>query len=347
MRRFGIHKDWVRPVVQWFDADYMSMSFEQARAQPDRPELLRCLPFVFLHLGCFGVIWVGWSMAAVVAAVLLYLVRMFAITAFYHRYFSHRTFKTGRVRQFLFGVLGASAVQRGPLWWAYQHRHHHAHSDEEEDAHSPWQWGFWWAHIGWITSRRNFPTDYSKVKDWARYPELRFLNRFDLVVPALLAAGLFGSGMLLERLYPALGTTGLQMLIWGFFISTTFLFHATASINSLAHLIGRRRFATADQSRNSFLLSLLTLGEGWHNNHHRYMSTTRQGIYWWEIDITFYLLKLMSWLGLVHDLRPVPRSAYDRNSRLPQDVDSSVPSTNATIPPSLASAQPNRLNENV
>lgn len=303
-----------RALIQWFDADYMDMSFEEVRAQPDRPELLRCLPFVALHLGCLGALWVGWSWTAVLAAVFLYLVRMFAITAFYHRYFSHRTFKTGRIRQFLFGVLGASAVQRGPLWWAYQHRHHHRHSDEEEDPHSPLQWGFWWAHIGWITSRRNFPTDYRKVKDWAQFPELRFLNRFDLVVPALLAGGLFLTGALLERLYPALGTSGLQMLVWGFFISTTFLFHATASINSLAHLIGRRRFDTGDHSRNSFLLSILTLGEGWHNNHHRFMSTTRQGIYWWEIDITFYVLKIMSWLRLVHDLRPVPKSAYEPQS---------------------------------
>jgi stearoyl-CoA desaturase (Delta-9 desaturase) len=303
-------QEWGRSVWQWFDADHSRLTWDEVRTQPDRPDLVRCLPFVFLHLGCLAVIWVGWSPVAVAVAILLYLVRMFAITAFYHRYFSHRTFKTGRLRQFLFAVLGASAAQRGPLWWAYHHRNHHRHSDDEEDVHSPWQWGFWWAHIGWITSRRNFPTDYRQVKDFARFPELRFLNRFDLLVPLLLMVGLFATGTVLGRTFPALETSGGQMLVWGFFISTTFLFHATASINSLAHLIGRRRFATPDQSRNSFLLSLITLGEGWHNNHHRYMTATRQGFYWWEIDITFYGLKVMSWLRLVHDLRPVPIAAY-------------------------------------
>ena len=310
MKAERVKRGWGKSLIQWFDADYMDRTFEEVRAQPDKPELIRCLPFAFLHLGCLGVLWVGWSWTAVLVAVSLYLVRMFAITGFYHRYFSHRTFKTGRFRQFLFAVLGASAVQRGPLWWAYQHRHHHRHSDEEEDAHSPFQWGFWWAHIGWITSRRNFPTDYGKVKDFAQYPELRFLNRFDLVVPGLLAGGLFATGFVVNAMYPALGTSGAQLLIWGFFISTTFLFHGTASINSLAHLIGRRRFETGDQSRNSFLLSIITLGEGWHNNHHRYMGATRQGIYWWEIDITYYGLKILSWLGVVYDLRPVPKSAY-------------------------------------
>jgi stearoyl-CoA desaturase (Delta-9 desaturase) len=305
---------WMHSIWQWFDADYTRLTREEIDAQPDRPEFLRCLPFVFLHLGCFAVIWVGWSPVAMAAAVLLYLVRMFSITAFYHRYFSHRTFRTGRIRQFLFGVVGASAAQRGPLWWAYHHRNHHRHSDEEEDVHSPWQWGFWWAHIGWITSRRNFPTDYDQVKDLARFPELRFLNRFDLLVPILLMAGLFAIGTFLGKTYPALGTTGPQMLVWGFFISTTVLFHATASINSLAHLIGRRRFATPDHSRNSFLLSLITLGEGWHNNHHRYMTATRQGFYWWEIDITYYGLKVLSWLRIVHDLRPVPKAAYEEQS---------------------------------
>ncbi|MEX2381420.1 MAG: fatty acid desaturase [Opitutales bacterium] len=265
-------KGWVRSLVQWLDSDYPQQSWEQISAQPDRPDLVRCLPFFFLHLGCLGVLWVGWSWTAVWVATLLYLVRMFAITAFYHRYFSHRTFKAGRLRQFLFALLGASAAQRGPLWWAYQHRNHHRHSDEEEDVHSPWQWGFWWSHIGWITSGRNFPTDYRKVKDWARFPELRFLNRFDLLVPALLALGLWVTGFSLARYFPALGTNGWQLLVWGFFISTTVLFHATSSINSLAHLFGSRRFATKDHSRNNFLLSLVTLGEGWHNNHHRFMS---------------------------------------------------------------------------
>jgi len=245
-------------------------------------------------------------------AVLLYLVRMFAITGFYHRYFSHKTFSTSRPAQFLFAVVGATAVQRGPLWWAYQHRHHHLHSDEDEDVHSPCKRGFWWSHIGWITSARNFPTNYEQVRDLAKFPELVFLNRFDSLVPFLFAVTLFALGQLLHVLCPSLHVTGWQMLVWGFFISTTVLFHATSSINSIAHLIGKRRYATDDNSRNSFLLALITLGEGWHNNHHRHMTSTRQGFYWWEIDVSYYLLKILSWTGIIWGLRPVPIAAYDR-----------------------------------
>jgi len=296
-------------LVQWVDADYSDQTFEQLRAQPDRIDWVRCIPFGLLHLGCLGVIWVGWSWPAVVVAIGLYVVRMFAITGFYHRYFSHRSFRTGRLWQFVFAFIGASSAQRGPLWWAAQHRHHHRHSDEEEDAHSPVQHGFWWAHIGWITSPRNFPTDYRQVRDLAKYPELRFLNRFDLVAPLALAVGLFAFGAWLGEVAPSLGASGAQMLVWGFFISTTVLFHGTSAINSLAHQIGTRRFETRDDSRNSFVLSLITLGEGWHNNHHQFMSSARQGLRWWEFEPTWYGLKLLAALRVIRDLKPHPAAA--------------------------------------
>lgn len=184
-----------------------------------------------------------------------------------------------------------------------------------EDAHSPHVHGFLWSHIGWITSRRNFPTDYSKVKDLAKYPELVWLNRFDIVVPVLFATALFGLGRFLEHAAPGLGTTGPQMLVWGFFISTTALFHGTASINSFTHLWGKRRFQTTDDSRNSFILAIITLGEGWHNNHHRYQSATRNGFYWWEIDPTYYGLKALSWTGLIWGLKDVPQSILEEGMR--------------------------------
>jgi stearoyl-CoA desaturase (delta-9 desaturase) len=222
-------------------------------------------------------------------------------------------------QNFLFAVLGETSVQRGPLWWSYQHRHHHRHSDDEEDVHSPTLRGFWWSHIGWITSARNFPTDYSQVPDLVKYPELVFLNRFDSLVPILFALGLFATGHWLGALFPSLHVTSWQLLVWGFFISTTALFHATSSINSLAHLLGKRRYETKDNSRNSLLLALITLGEGWHNNHHRYMSATRQGFYWWEIDVSYYLLKALSWTGLIWDLKPVPPSAYETHNPIPND----------------------------
>ena len=308
-------------VVQWVDSDYGNGDVAAIKARPDRVEWVRAIPFVILHLGCLGVFWVGWSWTAVAAAIGLYLARMFAITGFYHRYFSHKTFHTSRFTQFMFALLGASAVQRGPLWWAYQHRHHHQHSDEECDAHSPNRRGFWWAHIGWITSARNFPTDYSLVRDLAKYPELVFLNRFDSLVPAALAVALAFAGCLLHSYWPGLGVTAGQLVVWGFFISTTALFHATSSINSLAHLMGRRRYETDDNSRNSLILALITLGEGWHNNHHRYMSSTRQGFYWWEVDISYYVLKGISWTGIIWNLRPVPASAYQPSGAI-QGLDS-------------------------
>ncbi len=296
---------------QWVDSDYFPGGADDVRKRPNKFEWSRCVPFLFIHAGCIAVIWTGWSWTAAIAAVLLYMVRMFAITGFYHRYFSHRTFQTSRLVQFLFAVLGNSSVQRGPLWWASTHRHHHQYSDQEEDKHSPGVRGFVWSHIGWMTSSRNFPTDYQLVKDLAKYPELVFLNRFDLLVPALLGAGLYGLGAWLNAMWPALGTSGWQMVVWGFFISTTVLLHATLFINSLAHVWGRQRFKTGDDSRNSFMLAAITLGEGWHNNHHRYMNSARQGFYWWEIDPTYWGLKILSWMRIIRKLKPVPRSIYE------------------------------------
>jgi stearoyl-CoA desaturase (delta-9 desaturase) len=261
---------------------------------------------------------------------------MFAVTGCYHRYFSHKTYTTSRAGQFVLALLGATAVQRGPLWWAYHHRHHHRHSDEPDDAHSPHVHGFWWSHIGWISSRRNFPTDYSQVRDLARYPELVFLNRFDAVVPALFALAIWSLGHFLGVHAPSLGTNGGQLLVWGFFVSTTALFHGTSCINSMAHLMGRRRYETEDDSRNSFILALVTLGEGWHNNHHRYQAAPRNGFYWWEFDPTYYGLKALSWTGLIWDLKRVPGSvlaegrgspavAVARESGAPAPIEVPVP----------------------
>lgn len=311
MAVFGRLKAMVVSVIQWFDADYRSEELAQRKDTPNKVEWVRTIPFVILHAGCLGVIWTGWSWTAVSAAVFLYFFRMFAVTGFFHRYFSHRTFSTSRFMQFVLAVWGGTCVQRGALWWAYTHRHHHQYSDDPVDKHSPRQHGFLWSHIGWITSAKNFPTDYRRIKDLAKFPELVFLNRFDVLVPVLFATFLFFVGVALNAAFPKLGVTGGQMLVWAFFISTTFLFHGTACINSMAHVFGRRRYETGDDSRNSLILSLITLGEGWHNNHHMHMGCVRQGFYWWELDITYYLLKAMSWAGLIWDLRPVPAAAYD------------------------------------
>ena len=289
-------------VRRWFDTDAVAHDGQDG----DRIDWLRAVPFFAMHLACLAVFWVGVSPVAVLVALALYGLRMFAISGFYHRYFSHRTFRTSRVVQFLAALVGAASVQRGPLWWAAHHRNHHRHTETTLDPHSPRVHGFWRSHMGWFLTREGFRTDWSRIPDLAKYPELRWLDRYDTLVPVLLAVGLYGLGALLERVAPGLGTTGGQMLVWGFFISTTVLFHATVTINSLAHRYGSRRFETGDDSRNNFWLALLTFGEGWHNNHHFFPGTVRQGFRWWEIDLTFYGLKLMSWCGLVRDLKPVP-----------------------------------------
>ena len=298
------HSALIVSILRWVDSE--AGDGEQPADAANRVQWVRIVPFVFLHLMCLGVFWVGWSWVAVATAAALYLVRMFAITGFYHRYFSHRSFKASRPVQFAFAVLGASAVQRGPIWWAAHHRHHHVHSDRPEDAHSPVQRGFLWSHMGWFLSRRHFTPDLGRVRDLLRYPELRWLDRFDIIVPFALAAGLLGLGNVLEATRPDLGTSGGQLLVWGFFISTVACYHGTYTINSLCHVWGRRRYQTGDDSRNNLLLALITLGEGWHNNHHRYPASARQGFYWWEIDLTYYGLRLLAALGLIRDLKQVP-----------------------------------------
>ncbi len=318
-----VHKEEFEPrrfsssLRRWFDNSPLD-------ARPGEPpprkaghvEWSRILPFIGMHAICLTVIWVGFSWVALATAAALYVVRMFAITGFYHRYFSHRTFKTSRIGQFVFGLLGASAAQRGPIWWAAHHRHHHVHSDQPSDFHSPARHGFIWSHMGWFLSATHFAPDLRRVKDLLRYPELRFLDRFDIVVPFALGLAVFLWGVLLKHVAPSLETDGWQMLIWGFFISTVAVYHGTYTINSFAHRFGRQRYKTNDMSRNNWWLALVTLGEGWHNNHHHYPAAARQGFFWWEIDVTYYVLKLLSYLGVIWDLRPVPATIRDHRARL-------------------------------
>ena len=260
----------------------------------DRPRWRENLPFWAVHVAALvGAIRVGWSWQAAAWLVGGYAVRMFAITAGFHRYFSHRTYKTGRVFQFVLALLGMSAAQQGPLWWAAHHRNHHKHSDAPEDVHSPVQRGFWWSHVGWILSTRHKGTDLDRIRDLARYPELRFLNNHDLAI--VIAMGFLT--------YFAGGTVA---LFWGFFVPIVCAWHITFCINSLAHVWGRRRYATSDDSRNNVVLAVLTFGEGWHNNHHHYQRSARQGFFWWEVDISYYVLKVLERLRVVWDVAGVP-----------------------------------------
>ncbi len=265
---------------------------------------------VLLHLGCVLVWWVGFSWTALATCIALYAVRMFGVTAGYHRYFAHRSFQTTRTFQFLLALLATSSYQRGPLWWASHHRYHHIHSDTPADIHSPLLDGFWWAHVGWLLHRRSGATNMRIIPNLVKYPELRFLNKAYALPPLLLAVVIFSFGEWLSHAAPALNTSGTQMLVWGFFISTVLLYHATFMLTSLTHMVGHRNFATEDDSRNSFLIALVTFGEGWHNNHHYCPSSERQGFYWWEIDVSHYVLAGLARLGWIWAVQSPPARVY-------------------------------------
>ncbi len=260
-----------------------------------------------VHFACFAAFWTGVTGAALLLAAGLYLLRMFAITAGYHRYFSHRAFRTSRAFQFVLAFVAQTSAQKGALWWASHHRRHHRYSDTERNVHSPAQRGFLYAHVGWIFVPRNDPTDHAAIQDLGKFKELLWLDRH----PHLPATLLAGAAWLIA---------GWPGLVVGFCWSTVATWHATFSINSLAHVFGRRRYVTGDDSRNNWFLALLTLGEGWHNNHHAYQASARQGFRWWEYDPTYYALRLLSWLRIVWDLHVPPRALVRGEYRLGQRV---------------------------
>jgi stearoyl-CoA desaturase (Delta-9 desaturase) len=282
----------------------VSASTTGAREQ-DHDDIMypSAIPFCLVHLACFAAIWTGVSWTAIALGVALYWLRIFAIGAGYHRYFSHRAYATSRAFQLMLAIVAQSTAQKSVLWWAAKHRHHHLHSDTEADVHSPRHKGFVYSHVGWVFSRRHDLTDLVKIEDFARYPELMWLHRYELA-PAV------GLALL------CLAIGGWSGLVVGFFWSTVAVYHATFCINSLAHVRGRKRYVTGDDSRNNWLLAFFTMGEGWHNNHHAYQSSVRQGFRWWEVDPTFYILKALSWARVVWSLKSPPREVLRNEQRL-------------------------------
>ncbi len=260
----------------------------------------KSLPFFLMHLAVLGAFFTGTRPIDWAVCIGLYYLRMFGITAGFHRYFAHRAYKTNRVFQFALAWIGTMSAQKGVLWWAGHHRHHHRFSDTDEDIHSPTKRGFWWSHVGWILSSRYDDTPFDDIKDFAKYPELRWLNTYHLVPPAIL-------GVLV---YLTMGASGLFI---GFFLSTVLLWHGTFTINSLSHVFGSQRYVTGDTSRNNFWLALVTMGEGWHNNHHYYQSTANQGFYWWEVDMSYYVLKVLAAVGIVSHLRTPSERVLNSN----------------------------------
>ena len=322
--------------VRFFTAAFLWLDSyggdSQKHSEDERIDIVRVLPFIGIHLACFAVIWVGWSWPAVIFATAFYFIRMFAITGLYHRYFAHRSFKMNRFWQFCAAVMGNMAAQRGALWWAAHHRHHHRYSDEPEDIHSPKQRGFWWSHMFWFLGGSNYRTRSELIPDLLKFPELVWLDRFDILVPLLCGIGSWYLGYGLQ--HAGYATSGAQMLVW-FFISTVVCAHGTFTINSLSHVFGTRRFATTDTSRNNFLLALVTLGEGWHNNHHHYQSTVRQGFRWYEIDISWYALVVLSWVGVTKDLKGIPASVWKDASDKPRAVERKTETSAITVLPMM------------
>jgi len=281
-----------------------------------KPQLKTEIGFALLHIAPVLIFWTGSTLFDWMVCIFLYFFRMFFVTGGYHRYFSHRTFKTSRFFQFILAFFAQTSLQKGVLWWAANHRTHHKYSDLPDDPHSARIYGFWYSHVGWIIGPDYKETRSDLIKDYAKYPELRWLNSHYLIPPIILMllvyfiGGYINSGGVLAEIPVA----GLSTLAIGFFLSTVVLFHGTFSINSLMHMIGKPRYVSNDKSKNSLFLALITMGEGWHNNHHYYQSSVRQGFFWWEIDVTFYILKFLSVFGIVWDLRPVPvHIKYSKN----------------------------------
>ena len=252
--------------------------------------------FVLIHLGAAASLFGPFSVRCAALVAVSYAVRMFGVTAGYHRYFSHRSFKLGRAAQFVLAFLAQTSGQKGVLWWAALHRVHHRNSDQDHDVHSPAQRGFWWSHAGWVLSNEHDHYDPKEIGDFEKFPELRWLTRNHWVPTLALAIACFAIG----------GWIGLA---WGYLVPTVLLYHCTFAINSIAHIFGTRRFETSDHSRNNWWLAIITFGEGWHNNHHYSMGSARQGYRWWEIDITYGVLKVLAWIGVARDLRPFRRVA--------------------------------------
>jgi len=273
---------------------------------------LSMTPFVLFHaLTIVGLFFVEFQWSLVALCIGMYYLRMFAITAGFHRYFSHRAYKTGRGFQFVLALLGTLSIQKGVLWWAAHHRDHHKYSDLENDIHSPKQRGFWYSHLGWILSHRYNETKYDRIRDFSKYPELVWLNKNPILVAVIFGTVMFAIG-------------GLPWLVWGFAVSTVLLWHGTFTINSLCHVFGSTRYNTGDDSKNSLILSLITMGEGWHNNHHYYQSSANQGFFWWEIDMSYYILKALSWVGIVWDLRKPTEKALRGELRPPINPDAKI-----------------------
>lgn len=273
------------------------------------------IELLFIHIGALSVFYVGVSKVAFISFLIVDILGGFFVTVILHRYFTHRCFETSRIPQFIFGLLSLTVLQRGPLWWVSHHRRHHHFTDTDDDPHTPKK-GFFYSHLGWLMTLNEASTDKDHVKDWIRFPELIWLDRLEWLAPVFMILSAFYFGVIINHFFPHLGTSGLQMIVWLVCIPTMLVLHGSCLVNSCLHTFGYRRFNTPDNSRNALLFTLISFGEGFHNNHHRYHDSCCQGIEWWEIDITYYMIKLLAKIGIIWNLRMFPDSVLQEGKNI-------------------------------
>lgn len=272
-----------------------------------------------VHVACLGLIYTGISKVGALVGLLMYCIRGLGVTAGYHRLLAHRAFKAGRLVQFVLAFCGSLAAQGGPLWWVSHHRTHHRHTETAEDPHSPVAHGFWRAHMGWMFQPESYRQTATNIKDLMKFPEIRFLQRHYLLILVAQVGLLFALGVFLNARFPELGTSGLEFILLGFALSTVLLWHGTFMVNSVCHRWGKRPYGQRNESTNNLWVALLTFGEGWHNNHHRFASSARHGLRWWQVDPTYYLLRVLNVFGLVSDLK-LPSQTVQQQAQLTQSA---------------------------
>jgi stearoyl-CoA desaturase (delta-9 desaturase) len=260
-----------------------------------RDPLRRCRDTLFivaLHVIPVAAVMGGTTRGDWIACAVYYVVAAMGTGIGLHRYFAHRAFRTSRAFQFVLAVLACTAFAE-PLGFAGKHRLHHRHADTAADVHSPRQ-GFWFCWLGSLVDEGYTERELLRMtRDFVRFPELVWLRRWFWVPGLALGAATWAGG-------------GFSTFAIGFCLSRVLLLHLVSTVNYFCHSTGTRRYDTRDASTNNALVALLTFGEGWHNNHHRYPWAARAGFRWWELDLVWYVIKVLAWMGLVWNVRDAP-----------------------------------------
>ncbi len=246
----------------------------------------------FMHVGAIaGFFTFSWP-AFWTAIFLWWLTGGIGICLGYHRYFTHKSYATPKVIQYLLAICGCMAGEAGPIAWVAAHRYHHTYSDTDQDPHSPLK-GFLWSHFTWLFGRENFLASYDSYKkycpDMIKDKFIVFLDRYHMLPVLFLTGILYAMG-------------GWSFVVWGIFVRSLIVYHSTWLVNSASHIWGYRTYKTTDASRNNWWVAILAFGEGWHNNHHAFQRSARHGFHWWEFDITYRTIQILWVLGLASEI---------------------------------------------